>query len=93
MNNELKNRPVCCFTGRRPKDLYGYDKNLYIPMVDALKRDILMLHQKYNMSTFITGGAQGFDQLAFWAVNALKRDMGLNIRNIIYVPFKGQEAI
>lgn len=82
-----------CFTGRRPKDLLGYDKKSYVPMVDALKRDIAALHQNYGFSRFISGGAQGFDQLAFWAVNALKRDQGLNIKNIVYVPFKEQECM
>lgn len=41
---------------------------------------------------FISGGAQGFDQLAFWAVNIVKKKYP-DIRNIVYVPFKGQERI
>lgn len=35
-------------------------------------------------------GAQGFDQLAFWAINIVK-EKGYDIKNIVYVPFKGQE--
>lgn len=78
-----------CFTGRRPKDLFGYVHDSYIPMVEAIKRDLRQfISQGYD--TFISGGAQGFDQLAFWAVNALKRE-GYNIKNIVYVPFQGQE--
>ena len=41
--------------------------------------------------TFITGGAQGFDQLAFWAVHKLKSKYPY-IKNVVYVPFKGQES-
>ena len=80
-----------CFTGRRPKDLFGYDKNAYIPMMEALK-NALREHISNNYTRFISGGAQGFDQLAFWAINRLKEE-GHNITNIVYVPFKGQERI
>ena len=40
---------------------------------------------------FISGGAQGFDQLAFWAVEKAKRlHPELNIGNILYIPFENQ---
>lgn len=78
-----------CFTGRRPKNLYGYDKEKYNDLVDYLTK---LLEKKYEEGyrTFISGGAQGFDQLAFWAVNRLKKQ-GKDIKNIVYIPFKGQE--
>lgn len=79
-----------CFTGRRPKDLYGYEHDKYIPLVNALKSNIRDLFQQ-GYDTFISGMAQGVDQLAFWAVNALKRDEHLPLRNIVFMPFKGQE--
>lgn len=81
-----------CFTGRRPKDLFGYEHDAYIPMVEAIK-SCLREHVANGYTEFISGGAQGFDQLAFWAVNALKRDHGYNIKNVVYVPFKGQERL
>lgn len=82
--------PACCFTGRRPKDLFGYDRNQYFPLVNALKDNVRSLyHTGYRV--FISGGAQGVDQLAFWAVNALKRDEHLPILNVCYLPFPGQE--
>ena len=62
-----------CFTGRRPKDLFGYNHDAYIPMVEAIKRDLRGFVSN-GYTEFISGGAQGFDQLAFWAVNALKRE-------------------
>ena len=78
-----------CFTGRRPKDLYGYDHDKYIPIVNAHK-NYIKFYASQGYTEFISGGAQGFDQLAFWAVNAVKRE-GCNIRNVVYMPFEGQE--
>lgn len=79
-----------CFTGPRPNKLWGYVKvQAYTDLVHALADKIIELYnQGYN--EFITGGAQGFDQLSFWAVNIVK-EKGYNIKNIVYVPFKGQE--
>jgi uncharacterized phage-like protein YoqJ len=85
-----KNEYVACFTGRRPKDLCGYNHDAYIPLVEELKKQIIDLHVNHNVNCFITGGAQGFDQLAFWAVNAVKRN-NYPIHNVVYVPFSGQE--
>lgn len=82
---------VMCFTGRRPKDLFGYNKEDYIQMMEVIK-NALREHISNGYTTFISGGAQGFDQLAFWAVNRLKEE-GHDIKNIVYVPFKGQERI
>lgn len=82
-----------CFTGRRPKHLFGYDHDSYIPLVNALKDKIRKLHCYLGYTTFISGGAQGVDQLAFWAVNALKRDEKLPLVNVLYLPFQGQERI
>lgn len=80
---------VCCFTGHRPKGLYGYDKQKYYPLFHKLEEVILLaIEQGYD--TFISGGAQGLDQIAFCVVNKIKRT-NPSIRNIIYVPFKGQE--
>ena len=91
------NRPkTVCFTGRRPKDLLSYDnrynKEYYRSLVNYLKETFRKLYEEEGYTRFISGGAQGFDQLVFWAVNALKRD-GLPLENIVYVPFKGQERM
>lgn len=78
-----------CFTGRRPKDLFGYDKDKYYPIVDKLE---LILEDFYlqGFKKYISGGAQGFDQLSFWAVNRLKKKYP-DVKNIVYIPFLGQE--
>ena len=85
---------TACFTGRRPKDLQSYElrynRDAYVPVVEYTKQVCRVIHEKYDVCNFISGGAQGFDQLAFWAVNSLKKQ-GLTVKNIVYVPFKGQE--
>lgn len=81
---------IMCFTGRRPKDLFGYTKEKYVPLVDALTKELIRFHLEEGYDTFITGGAQGFDQLAYWAVDRMKR-MGYHVKNIVYAPFKKQE--
>lgn len=78
-----------CFTGRRPKDLCGYKKEKYKNLVDCITKFCDYFY-KQGYRNFISGGAQGFDQLAFWAVNKLKASHP-DIKNIVYVPFKGQE--
>ena len=50
-----------------------------------------MVFAKFGIKNYITGGAQGFDQLAFWAVNSLKKEY--DIQNIVYIPFQGQERL
>lgn len=80
-----------CFTGHRPKDLCGYTRSRYVPFVDQLER-LLDQYYKSGIRRFITGGAQGFDQLAFWAVHNLKRKYD-DIENILYLPFPGQELV
>lgn len=84
-----------CFTGRRPKDLAGYEKDKYGAFVADLESKLKTICQDSDKPVkFISGGAQGFDQLAFWSVDLLKRhNSNMNIKNVVYVPFKGQESI
>lgn len=84
-----------CFTGHRPKGIIAdrpYDESKrpeYQKMIDRLSTVIESLVNA-GYTTFITGGAQGFDQLAFWAVNKVKNNHP-EIQNVVYIPFKGQE--
>jgi uncharacterized phage-like protein YoqJ len=84
-------KPTICFTGRRPKNLWGYEKNNYVGLVNQLKEVLKTLHS-VGYVRCISGGAQGFDQIAFWAVNALKRE-GYYFENVVYVPFRGQSSV
>lgn len=74
-----------CFTGHRPKELCGYNQYNYITFVKQLQ-NIIETQIENGCDTFITGGAQGFDQLAFWAVNNAKKKYN-HIKNIVYLPF------
>lgn len=76
-----------CFTGPLPRNLYGYDSNAYSPILHELKNIIIKLHEHEGFTNFITGGAQGIDQLAFWAVNQIKTDHHLPLQNIVFLPF------
>ena len=88
-----EDKKTCCFTGRRPKDLAGYDWNKYRSFGKQFV-DYLNVLYKQGTRNFISGGAQGFDQLAFWAVTALKKRYGYtDVNNIVYVPFEGQDNL
>lgn len=79
-----------CFTGRRPKDLCGYNWDNYKQFGHDLTEYLDTLYTFYGVRRFISGGAQGFDQIAFWAVFKLSKRHP-DIENIVYVPFEGQE--
>ena len=85
-----------CYTGPRPNQLHGYDeaaRPLYAQIVDFTRNVILKFAQDNPGTEFISGGAQGFDQLAFWAVEKAKRlHPELNIGNILYIPFENQPS-
>ncbi len=87
--NEKQDKTIC-FTGRRPKDLCGYDWMSYKSFGKSLIDHLEKAYQN-GYKNFISGGAQGFDQIAFWAVNALKKRHE-DIRNIVYIPFEGQDS-
>ena len=89
----MEKRETVCFTGHRANKLCGYDINKYTDFVDQLVIALEDYTLDHNITNFITGGAQGFDQLAYWAVNILKRKRPyLKIQNIVCIPFKGQES-
>lgn len=81
------------FTGRRPKDLCGYNYDNYREFVDKFVIKLSTIIDTNKENVFVSGGAQGFDQIAFWSVHRLKRQHPeWNIKNVVYVPFKGQES-
>lgn len=81
-------KQTICFTGKRPKDLWGYDITQYRDLNRELKYSLrhLCYHSNFNLRYAIFGGAQGFDQLAFWAC-----DIATTMDKILYLPFKNQE--
>lgn len=83
-----------CFTGRRPKDLWGYEpkNDEYEVLTGIVEKKVEELAAK-GYRRFITGGAQGFDQVAFDAVDTVRRmHPELGIQNVLYAPCKGQDA-
>lgn len=69
----VKTPEAVCFTGQRPKDLYGYaDRESYRKLMNVLG-DICGKLADAGCNTFTSGGAQGTDQVAFWAVHHLKK--------------------
>lgn len=82
-----------CFTGHRPKDLSGYIPiNAYQWIIDMIMHYVLMQYET-GIRRFISGGAQGIDQLSFRAVRQAAQRYSLNnIVNSVYIPFEGQEA-
>lgn len=83
-----KNNTVC-FTGHRPNKLAGYEEHNYDAFVADLTQIVLDLYGK-GFRNFVTGLAQGVDQLMFWAVMRAKKTHP-DIKNVVFMPFRGQE--
>lgn len=82
---------TACFTGPRPKNLHGYDdRRPYVGIVAHLAQVIDAL-AGLGCTNFVSGGAQGIDQLAFWAVDLVKQDRP-SVRNLLYIPFANQPS-
>lgn len=75
-----------CFTGSKPKDLRGYDRNLYINDKQLMKDYILNLY-KEGYREFITGGSQGIEQLVLECLVDLKDSLS-DIIVTVFLPYK-----
>lgn len=79
------------FTGHRPNKLYGYDLkderylNLNKFLESILEKKII----EEGYDTFISGGALGFDTVAFLSVKNLKKKYP-HIKNNLAIPFEDQ---
>lgn len=88
------------FTGHRPDKLgNAYDLN-HINSIKIRER-LIQLFFQHRLIHFISGGAQGFDQNAFWAIqeykkireeNEAKFDYVCQILNVLAIPFKEQDC-
>lgn len=79
-----------CFTGHRPNKLAGYEEAPYNAFVGDMAEVIEDLYSQ-GFRNFVTGLAQGVDQLVFWAVMRVKKRHA-DINNIVFMPFHGQES-
>jgi uncharacterized phage-like protein YoqJ len=89
---EQLERATCGFTGHRPDKLgncYSLKHPESIKISEKLTSILEQLIVEENISRFISGGAIGFDQIAFWTVHKLKK-LHPKIINIVAVPFKNQ---
>lgn len=88
---------TACFTGGRPKSLYPthayaqFRRKDYDHMINNIYQHLVHLYDEYHIYRYISGGAQGFDQLAFQAVARLKQ-LHPDVENIVYIPFEHQES-
>lgn len=81
-----------CFTGHRPRKLgtgYSITNERVIMYSELLRKHIEELITEQHVNTFISGGAIGIDQIAFWTVERLRQKYPL-IKNIVAVPFLDQ---
>lgn len=69
----------------RPHKLAGFAKDVYQPVIDTTMQLCKKLYQA-GIKQFISGGAQGFDMLAFETVDKLKSTHP-DIKNVVYIPF------
>ena len=91
MANSLCYNTVALF-GRRPKALFGYKRPYYEQLSAAITPMLTDLCQNKGTQAFITGGSQGFEQTAFWAVENVKT-MFPNVKNMVYAPCLDQDAV
>ena len=91
VNTQTKGLTVC-FTGHRPKDLFGHqDVSKYAPLQNSIYKCIDNFYNSYNVRRFISGGAQGVDMLSFFVVEYLKQSHN-DIANDLYIPFVDHDA-
>lgn len=80
------------FTGHRIKALLGYRHEPYKPFIAQAAQQILRLYE-HGYTRFITGGAQGIDQLIAWSIHEAKRlNPGAGLQNVLYLPFPGFDS-
>jgi len=80
-----KNR-TACFTGHRK-----FQAKKIEVIITKLDKEIDRLIQK-GVTTFLSGGALGFDQIAASLI-AAKKEMGNDLRLIMALPHRGQDDL
>lgn len=80
------------FTGHRPDKLYGYklDSAEYKKLEEVLISQLKQIILEYKSDIFISGGALGFDTLAFNCVKTLQKEYP--IHQLLAIPFEKQDV-
>lgn len=84
------------FTGHRPKDLgrcYSVHHPNFLCLKEKAKPVIKAMVQRFGIKHLIFGGAQGWDQISFWASYELKKQGDIASELVIAVPYKSQPDI
>ncbi|KAF6565348.1 DUF1273 family protein [Paenibacillus sp. EKM202P] len=92
VQEKLESRTLS-FTGHRPNKLgncYSLTDKQSIYIKNKIEPVLIDLIKNEGLERFISGGAIGFDQIAFWTVQGLKKRYYPSIVNIVAVPFKNQ---
>ena len=82
---DVKNK-TACFTGHRK--LPAKKVQLIISRLDKEVNRLI----REGVTTFLFGGALGFDQIASSLI-AAKKEMGINVRLIMALPHRGQDDL
>ena len=85
LREELEYKSIC-FTGHRPNKLgncYSLTNNQSKYIHSKLEPILIDLIKDEGVEQFISGGAIGFDQIAFWTVRGLKKTYYPNIKILL----------
>jgi uncharacterized phage-like protein YoqJ len=85
-------KQTACFTGHRKIGGYDMKNPMALRLKDKLIETIELAMKQEGVTRFISGGALGTDQIAFWCVHILKNNYP-NIKNIVAIPFKNQDKV
>lgn len=88
LNAFFSGKTACCFTGHRPRLLPPPDSACGTALKDTVSRTVRAAAAQ-GVTTFLAGGAVGFDTLAAEAVLALK-DEGAPVRLVLALPAEDQ---
>ena len=91
---EFEGRRACCFTGHRPARLpdHGRSASPEMERLLYLLRHGIESAVRMGVTTFLTGGAEGFDTIAAESVLLLKRQYHPQLRLLLALPSKTQAA-
>ena len=86
---------IITFTGHRPDKLYGYKikgNSDYTALANGILEEIRGIIKKEEPSElhFITGGAIGFDQIAYMVAQKVKEKLSIPVTLEIALPFEKQ---
>ena len=89
----MSTEKTLAFTGRTPQNIFGYaSREPYNNAVIRLEQ-ILEGFLAKGFTQYLSGGFQGADSMAFWAVNHLKQEHPeIEIHNNLILPYKNQDA-